>query len=101
MADAPLLETRGLAKAYAIPGRQSRAAGTSEPAEIRVLRGIDLQIRRGEMISIVGQSGVGKSTLLQILGTLDHPTGGQVLYHGLDVFTLPPAKLAAFRNAKV
>lgn len=89
----PLLETRGLKKAYPVPGR--------DDAQIEVLRGIDLTIRRGEMISIVGQSGVGKSTLLQILGTLDHPTDGQVLYDTTDVFALPPAKLAAFRNARI
>ncbi|MCC6622183.1 MAG: ABC transporter ATP-binding protein [Deltaproteobacteria bacterium] len=88
-----LIETRRLEKAYAVPGRSEE--------KIHVLRGIDLTIHKGEMISIVGQSGVGKSTLLQILGTLDHPTAGQVLYDGVDVFALPPAKLAAFRNAKI
>ena len=88
-----LLETRALRKAYAVPGRANET--------IEVLRGIDLQIRRGEMVSIVGQSGVGKSTLLQILGTLDHPTGGEVIHEGIDTVKLPPAKLAAFRNAKI
>ena len=53
---------------------------------IEVLKGIDLEIERGEMLAIIGVSGAGKSTLIHILGTLDHPTGGRVLYNGLNVF---------------
>ena len=65
---------------------------------IDVLRGVDLRIRAGERLAIVGQSGVGKSTLLHILGTLDHPTQGSVLFHGEDVFAKPSDELAVFRN---
>ena len=64
----PLLRTESLRKSFPM--------GDSE---IRVLDGIDLRIDRGERVAIVGQSGVGKSTLLHILGTLDHPTSGRVL----------------------
>jgi lipoprotein-releasing system ATP-binding protein len=91
-----LLETRGLGKSYPVPGRKA-----GDPERLVVLENIDLVIRKAEMVSIVGQSGVGKSTLLQVLGTLDPPTTGSVLIGGVDVFALPPAKLAAFRNAKV
>ncbi|MFT7579238.1 MAG: lipoprotein-releasing system ATP-binding protein [Myxococcota bacterium] len=94
-ATGPLLECRGLNKVYALPGR---IAGGGV---LTVLRDIDLTIRRAEMVSIVGQSGVGKSTLLQILGTLDAPTQGEVRYNGADVFKLPASKLAAFRNKRV
>ncbi len=94
--DTTLLECRNVHKTYTMPGRKKPG-----PKELHVLRGVDLVIPRGEMVSIVGQSGVGKSTLLQILGTLDHPTDGQVLYGDEDVFALPAARLAAFRNARV
>ena len=53
---------------------------------IDVLRGVDLRIAEGECVAIVGQSGVGKSTLLHILGTLDHPSRGSVLFRGENIF---------------
>ncbi len=65
---------------------------------IEVLRGLDLRIRAGERLAIVGESGVGKSTLLHILGTLDRPTAGHVHYRGEDVFAKSPNELARFRN---
>jgi lipoprotein-releasing system ATP-binding protein len=65
---------------------------------IEVLRGVDLAIRPRERLAILGNSGVGKSTLLHILGTLDHPTSGRVLFEGEDVFAKGPAELARFRN---
>ena len=55
----------------------------------------------GESLAVVGVSGSGKSTLIHILGTLDHPTSGAVLFDGVDVFTWPEQKLAAFRNRKI
>ncbi len=69
--------------------------------ELHVLRGIDLNIRKGEKLGIVGISGAGKSTLLHILGGLDKPTSGKVCYHGDDIYRLSSAKLANFRNAKI
>jgi lipoprotein-releasing system ATP-binding protein len=65
---------------------------------IEVLRGVDLVIRAGERLAILGQSGVGKSTLLHILGTLDRPTRGRVLFRGEDLFARTPAELASFRS---
>ncbi|HVP28374.1 MAG TPA: ABC transporter ATP-binding protein [Myxococcota bacterium] len=66
--------------------------------EIEVLRHVDLVLREGERLAIVGQSGVGKSTLLHVLGTLDRPTAGRILFRGEDLFAKPPAELARFRN---
>ncbi len=68
---------------------------------IEVLRELNLRIDTGESLAVVGVSGSGKSTLIHILGTLDHPTSGAVLYDGVDVFTWPEPKLAAFRNQTI
>ncbi|HEY5658583.1 MAG TPA: ATP-binding cassette domain-containing protein [Myxococcota bacterium] len=65
---------------------------------IEVLRGIDMRIRRRERLAILGNSGVGKSTLLHLLGTLDHPSSGRVLFDGEDLFERDPIELARFRN---
>jgi lipoprotein-releasing system ATP-binding protein len=69
--------------------------------KIEVLKGLNLHIALGESLAVVGVSGSGKSTLIHILGTLDHPTSGSVLFDGVDVFTWPEQKLAAFRNRKI
>lgn len=68
---------------------------------IDVLHGVDLTIRSGETVAIVGPSGVGKSTLLHILGTLDRPTTGTLEFYGEDVFSKDPEELAELRNATV
>ena len=68
---------------------------------IEVLRRIDLTIQRGERIAILGNSGVGKSTLLHILGTLDHPSEGRVIFLGEDLFAKSPVELAHFRNRQL
>ena len=65
---------------------------------VDVLKGIDLHISKGEKVAIVGASGVGKTTLLHILGTLDRPTSGKVFYERKDIFTLNEKELALFRN---
>jgi len=67
-------------------------------SSIEVLKGIDLTLQEGDRIAIVGQSGVGKSTLLHILGTLDHPTSGSLAFRGEDVFSRSSAELARLRN---
>ena len=84
-----LIEAVGLCKSYA-DGRR-----------IDVLTDLDLQVAAGEAVAIVGQSGVGKSTLLHVLGTLDHPTGGKVLFDGVDLFGLREREQATFRNREL
>jgi lipoprotein-releasing system ATP-binding protein len=74
---------------------------TRKYANLEVLKGIDLDIKRGEVVAIVGASGAGKSTLLHILGTLDRPDSGQVLIDNTDVFALKDNELAVFRNQKI
>ena len=69
--------------------------------ELPVLDGIDLDIRAGEMLAIVGASGVGKSTFLHIVGGLDRPTSGKVYYGDTDVFSLDNGQLSRFRNERV
>ncbi|ABC78130.1 ABC transporter ATP-binding protein [Syntrophus aciditrophicus] len=68
---------------------------------IEVLRGLDLKIEDGTSLAILGVSGAGKTTFVHILGTLDHPTSGEVLFNGLDVFNWPEKKLASFRNRTI
>jgi len=68
---------------------------------VEVLKGADLTFSRGEKSAIVGASGVGKTTLLHILGTLDRPTSGKVLYEGKDIYALNEKDLAFFRNREI
>ena len=86
MADA-LICARALARSYQTPA-----------GEVPVLRGLDLDVAEGEMLAVVGASGVGKSTLLHVLGTLDRPDGGSLTIAGEDVLALPEARRCAFRN---
>jgi lipoprotein-releasing system ATP-binding protein len=86
----PLVQVRGLTRHFVKDGQR-----------IEVLGGIDLDIHAGETVSIMGRSGAGKSTFLQILGTLDRPSGGQVKVEGTDVFTLGEAALSRFRGQHV
>ena len=69
--------------------------------KVSVLRDVNLQIGRGETLAIVGASGVGKSTLLHVIGALDRPSSGQLYYDDLDIFSLDETALAQFRNRKV
>jgi lipoprotein-releasing system ATP-binding protein len=71
------------------------------PEVIRVLRGASLGVGRGEVVALVGASGVGKSTLLHLLGALDRPTGGQLLFDGEDIFQRSEGALARFRRMEV
>ena len=68
---------------------------------LEVLKGIDLTINKGEVVSIVGPSGAGKTTLLQIIGTLDRPDSGHVLFDGIDVSQYKEKQLSAFRNRHI
>ena len=69
--------------------------------EINILNGIDISINEGEILSVVGKSGAGKTTLLQILGTLEKPTSGRVLFKDKDVFQLNENELSKFRNENI
>jgi lipoprotein-releasing system ATP-binding protein len=74
---------------------------TTEAGELRVLKGINCSVREGEMVGIVGASGAGKSTLLHILGALDRPTSGRVLFDGREIAAMENGILANFRNRSV
>jgi len=82
-----VLECRGVKKSFQKDGQK-----------IEVLRGVNLQIRAGEAVAILGSSGVGKSTLLHVLGTLENPSSGQVLFSGENSQDYSTTKLANFRN---
>ncbi len=86
----PLIQARNIVKSFVSNGNR-----------VDVLDGVDLEIQAGDSVAIVGASGVGKSTLLHILGTLERPTAGRLMWHGTDVFTLNDEQLAAFRNRRI
>ena len=85
-----LLTARGLTKSF--PQGRGR---------LEVLKGVEFSVAPGERVAVVGPSGAGKSTLLHILGALDRPTEGQVLFRGEEVFLRPEPDLARFRNGHV
>ncbi len=85
-----LIDVQGIEKSFSTPA-----------GDLKILKGVDLAIDEGEVVGIVGASGVGKSTFLHILGTLDRPTSGKIFYEGRDVFSMDDASLAAFRNRTV
>ncbi len=68
---------------------------------LEILKGLNLEIKQGEIVSIVGSSGAGKTTLLSILGTLDRPSSGEVFINGENVSAFNDKKLAAFRNQNI
>ncbi len=85
-----LLRAAGIDKSYVVAGQR-----------LHILRGLDLDVRRGEIVAIMGASGVGKSTLLHVLGGLDRPDGGTVTVDGFDLAAAADAALVAFRNRHV
>ena len=74
---------------------------TKSFGSLQVLKGVDLEIHRGEVVSIIGPSGAGKTTLLQIMGTLDRPDGGSVSFDGVAVEAMRERELSAFRNRHI
>lgn len=68
---------------------------------LEVLKGVNLKIEKGEVISIIGPSGAGKTTLLQLIGTLDKPTSGTILFNGEDLSKMGSNKLSTFRNKHI
>jgi len=85
-----LVLARGIKKTFA-----------NSSAQIDILKSVDLSLRIGETVAIVGASGIGKSTLLQILGTLDLPDDGHLWFQGRNILKLEPAQLAGFRNTSI
>jgi putative ABC transport system ATP-binding protein len=85
-----VLEARGVTKRYLL-----------DDIEVSALRGVDVEVCRGEMLAIMGPSGSGKSTLMHIVGLLDHPTSGSVTIDGEDVSHMEPNQLAAVRNKRI
>lgn len=84
-----------------IVGKKISKSYTSSGTRIDILGDLDFQLSRGETLGIVGASGIGKSTLLHIMGTLDRPTDGQLLFNDEDVFSFDDEKLAKFRNRSI
>jgi lipoprotein-releasing system ATP-binding protein len=87
----PLLRTRDLRKTY-VQGKGTK---------VEVLKGVELVLEAGESVAVLGQSGVGKSTLLHLLGGLDRATSGRVEFQGRDLFAMGDAELARWRNAHI
>ncbi len=81
-----------------LEANQIRKVYKDKGESLEVLRGVDLQLRKGEMLAIMGDSGAGKSTLLHILGTLDRPTDGSLRFEGQSLSMKRDAELAEFRN---
>ena len=84
------LELRHVSKTYG-----------SGPAEVHALSAVDLAVERGELVAVMGPSGSGKSTLLTIAGSLEEPSGGQVLVDGVDLATLSRADRAKLRRRSI
>jgi lipoprotein-releasing system ATP-binding protein len=84
---APLVVAEGVVKGY-----------PTSAGYLPVLQGLDLEVGKGEMLAITGASGVGKSTLLHVLGTLDRPEQGRIAFAGEEVLGLPESRLREFRN---
>lgn len=81
-----MLQAKGIQKSY---------------GNLQILKGVDLEVKKAEIVTIIGASGAGKSTLLHIIGTLDRPDQGKVLLNNIDVNTLSSKKLSAFRNEQI
>jgi len=86
----PMLRIEGLSKTYLIGGRS-----------LEVLHGVSLDIEEGDLVALTGPSGAGKSTFLHLVGTLDEPTAGRVLFESRDLASLDEEELADFRNRTV
>lgn len=74
---------------------------TKSFGDLQVLKGVSLEVKRGEVISIVGQSGAGKTTLLQLIGTLDKPDSGNIYFEGEELSRMSSKRLATFRNRHI
>ncbi|WP_319575127.1 ABC transporter ATP-binding protein [uncultured Desulfobacter sp.] len=90
MDDTPLIQLNGVSRSF-----------VSKTAALDILHNADLSIQQGETIAIMGASGIGKSTLLNIIGTLDKPDAGNLLFRGEQILGYNDEKLAAFRNKNI
>jgi len=90
MTDKLIVSVRGLCKNF-----------DSSGVKLEILKDLDLDLDKGDSVAVVGASGIGKSTLLHILGTLDRPDSGRVLFEGKDVFRFDNERLAKFRNQSI
>ncbi len=90
MVDVSCIEARDLTRHF-----------SARQGELSILSGVNLEVPVGQSVAVVGASGIGKSTLLHILGTLDRPDSGKLFLNGQDVFSMPDAQLAQFRNKSV
>jgi lipoprotein-releasing system ATP-binding protein len=86
----PVMRVEALHKAFYHKGRT-----------LEVLRGVDLSVAPGERVAIIGTSGSGKSTFLQVVGTIDQPSAGRVLFEGRDIFRMTEEELSRFRNREI
>ena len=86
----PMIEAMDIYKSFRIAER-----------ELVILKGLTISIQKGEMLAVVGASGVGKSTFLHLLGALDRPTSGKIFFEGTDLFARSDRELAEFRNKKI
>ena len=86
-----ILRLQGIDKAY----------NRGLDGEVTVLKGLDLAIAPAQVVALVAPSGAGKSTLLHIIGTLDRPDQGELLFENQDLFSLEPDEMAGFRNRKI
>lgn len=86
----PLLMAKALTKSYVMGSRS-----------LEVLRGVDLEVARGDFLALRGASGAGKSTLLHLIGGLDLPNSGEILFEGRDIAKFPESELTHFRNRRV
>lgn len=86
---------------YKVQARVLKKSYASGANKLEVLKGIDLGVKEAELLAIQGPSGAGKSTLLHILGGLDNPTSGEVLFDSLNLYSLSDAERARLRNLKI
>ncbi len=84
------VDIRNVSKSFELGGRV-----------IEVLRGVDLSLEAGAMVAVLGKSGMGKSTLLHVLGALDQPTSGRIAYDDIELSSMSPSELAGFRNRTI
>ena len=86
-----ILEARNLTKRYPVAGR----------ADVEVFSGLNLTVNEGELVSLAGPSGTGKSTLLHLLGALDEPSDGEILIEGKDLSRMDDREKSSFRNQRI